>query len=367
MASNPADLRRTPLFQEHVKLGARMIEFGGWTMPVFYAGIMTEHQAVRNRVGMFDISHMGQLEVSGTAATKWLNTLLTNNLQKLSVGEGQYTLILNERGGVIDDLIVYRRTEAGYLMVVNAARIDQDYAWLESHSIAEIELVNDSQEYAAVAVQGPLSTELFKSVGRLPPRNHLDSFKIAGTDVLLARTGYTGEDGFEVFCPATAATAVWERFLELGGPLGIQPCGLGARDTLRLEACYPLNGADLSESRTPLEAGLGYFVDLEKTSFVGRETLLAQKKHGLEQRLVALKVHDKSPPVRPHYGLFAAERQIGELTSGTLSPSLGVGIGLGYVETAFAGPGQEIEIDVRGRKFPATVEKKPLYRKHASS
>ena len=367
MASNPAGLRRTPLFQEHVKLGARMIEFGGWTMPVFYAGIMAEHQTVRNRVGIFDISHMGQIEVSGTAATKWLNTLLTNNLANLSVGEGQYTLVLNERGGIIDDLIVYRRTEAGYLMVVNAATVDQDYAWLESHSMAEIKLVDDSQQYAAVAVQGPLSTELFKPVGQLPPRNHLDGFKIAGTDLLVARTGYTGEDGFEVFCPATAATAVWERLLELGRPLGIQPCGLGARDTLRLEVCYPLNGADLSESRTPLEAGLGYFVDLEKTSFVGREALLAQKKHGLVRRLIALKVHDRSPPVRPHYGLFAAERQIGELTSGTLSPSLGVGIGLGYVETAFTRPGQEIEIDVRGRKFPATVEKKPLYRKHASS
>jgi len=367
MASYPADLRRTPLFQEHLKLGAKMIEFGGWTMPVFYAGIMAEHQAVRNRVGIFDISHMGQIEVSGTAAANWLNTLLTNNLEKLSIGEGQYTLMLNERGGIIDDLIVYRRTETGYLMVVNAARIAQDYAWLEPHSIPEIRLVNQSEQYAAVAIQGPLSVELFKPIGQLPSRNHLDELQIAGTNLLVARTGYTGEDGFEIFYSASAAVAVWERFLALGEPLGIQPCGLGARDTLRLEACYPLNGADLSESRTPLEAGLGSFVDLEKPSFVGREALLMQKKHGPEQRLVALKVHDRSPPVRPHYSLFAAERQIGELTSGTLSPSLGVGIGLGYVEAGFARPGQEIEIDVRGRKFPATVEKKPLYRKHASS
>jgi aminomethyltransferase len=344
-----------------------MIEFGGWTMPVFYAGIMAEHQAVRNRVGIFDISHMGQIEVSGTAATEWLNTLVTNNLENLSVGGGQYTLMLNERGGVIDDLIVYRRTEAGYLMVVNAARIAQDYAWLESHSIPEIRLVNQSDQYAAVAVQGPLSVELFKPVGQLPLRNRLDEFQIAGTNLLVARTGYTGEDGFEIFYPASAAVAVWERFLELGKPLGIQPCGLGARDTLRLEACYPLNGADLSVSRTPLEASLGSFVDLEKPSFVGREALVMQKKHGPEQRLVALKGQDGSPPVRSHYGLFAAKRRIGELTSGTLSPSLGVGIGLGYVEAGFARPGQEIEIDVRGRKFPATVEKKPLYRRHASS
>jgi aminomethyltransferase len=363
MASHPTGLKQTPLLEEHLKLGARMIGFGGWNMPVYYVGILAEHQAVRNRVGIFDISHMGQIEVSGPSSAKWLNTLLTNNLEKLSVGEGQYTLLLNQRGGVIDDLIIYRRTEAGYLMVVNAAKIDEDYAWLQSHSIPDIELINQSAQYAAVAVQGPWSVELFKPIGQLPPRNHLDEFRIAGTNLLVARTGYTGEDGFEVFYPTAAAAVVWERFLELGKPLGIQPCGLGARDTLRLEVCYPLNGADLSELRTPLEAGLGFFVDLEKARFIGREVLLSQKKAGPEQRLVALKVHDKSPPVRAHYGMFAAERRVGELTSGTLSPSLGVGIGLGYVEAAFARPGQEIEIDIRGRRFPATVEKKPLYKK----
>ncbi|MGA8656979.1 MAG: glycine cleavage system aminomethyltransferase GcvT [Chthoniobacterales bacterium] len=367
MALHPGALKQTPLFEEHVKLNAKMIEFGGWNMPVFYLGILAEHQAVRNRVGMFDISHMGQIEVSGPSAAKWLNTLLTNNLEKLSVGECQYTFLLNERGGVIDDLIVYRRTEAGYLMVVNAAKTDEDHAWLQSHSIPEIELINQSEQYAAVAVQGPSSAVLFNSIGQLPPRNHLDECRIAGTKLLVARTGYTGEDGFEVFYPAAAAAAVWERFLELGKPLGIQPCGLGARDTLRLEVCYPLNGADLSELRTPLEAGLGLFVDLEKACFIGREALLAQKKAGPKQRLVALKVPDKSPPLRAHYGLFAAERQIGELTSGTLSPSLGVGIGLGYVEAPFARPGQKFEIDIRGRRFPATVEKKPLYKRDASS
>lgn len=366
MTLHPTALRQTPLFEEHVKLGAKMTEFGGWNMPVFYAGILAEHQAVRNRVGMFDISHMGQIEVGGPSATKWLNTLLTNNLEKLALGEGQYTLLLNERGGVIDDLIIYRRVEHGYLMVVNAAKTDQDHAWLRAHSVPGAELINRSNQYAAVAVQGPGSVELFKSIGQLPPRNHMDEFRIASANSLVARTGYTGEDGFEVFYPAAAAAAVWERFLEMGEPLGIQPCGLGARDTLRLEACYPLNGADLSELRTPLEAGLGFFVDLEKPDLVGREALLIQKKNGPEQRLVALKVRDKSPPVRPHYGVFAAERRVGELTSGTLSPSLGVGIGLGYLDTAFARPGQEIEIDIRGRRFPATVEKKPLYRKHAS-
>jgi aminomethyltransferase len=356
-------LKQTPLYAEHLKLGAKMIGFGGWNMPVFYSSILEEHQAVRQRVGIFDISHMGQFRVSGPAAEHWLNTLLTNNLKRLQIHDGQYTLLLNEQGGVIDDLIVYSRANNDYFLVVNAAKIEEDFGWMQSHLRGEVALSDLSAQFAALAVQGPKSAELLGLFGDLPARNQIQEFRIQGIPILLARTGYTGEDGFELFYPAAAAAVIWNHLLELGASLGVKPCGLGARDTLRLEVCYPLNGADLSPTRTPLEAGLGFFVDLEKPEFVGRSPLLAQKEAGLRQRLVALKADRKSPPLRAHYGVFAGDAQVGELTSGTQSPSLGIGIGLGYIDVPFSNAGQKVEIDVRGRRFAATVEKKPLYKK----
>jgi aminomethyltransferase len=360
--TNPP-LKQSPLHGEHLKLGAKMIGFGGWNMPVYYSSILEEHQAVRQRVGIFDISHMGQIRVSGPAAELWLNTLLTNNLKQLQRSEGQYTLLLNEKGGVIDDLIVYCRGINDYFLVVNAAKVEEDFSWMQSHLAGEVAVSNLSDHFAALAVQGPGSAKLLGQFGNLPARNQIQEFRIQGIPVLVARTGYTGEDGFELFFPAAAAAVVWNHLLELGASAGVKPCGLGARDTLRTEVCYPLNGADLSATRTPLEAGLGFFVDLEKPDFVGRASLLAQKEAGLKQRLVALKSDGKSPPPRPHYGVFVGDAQVGELTSGTQSPSLGIGIGLGYLDVTFSKPGQKVEIDVRGRRFPATVEKKPLYKK----
>jgi aminomethyltransferase len=336
-----------------------MIGFGGWDMPVFYSSILEEHQAVRERVGIFDISHMGQIRVSGPSAQNWLNTMLTNNLERLQIQDGQYTLLLNEQGGVIDDLIVYNRGSNDYFLVVNAAKIEEDAAWMQSRVTDGVAVSDLSDHFAALAVQGPQSAELLGRFGELPARNRILEFRIQGIPVLVARTGYTGEDGFELFFPSAAAAVVWNKLLELGA----KPCGLGARDTLRLEVCYPLNGADLSPTRTPLEAGLGFFVDLEKAEFVGRDVLLAQKEAGVRQRLIALKADGKSPPLRAHYGVFVSDTQVGELTSGTQSPSLGIGIGLGYVDLPFSKPGQKVEIDVRGRRFAATVEKKPLYKK----
>ena len=356
-------LEQTPLFEEHIKLGAKMIGFGGWNMPVFYSSILDEHRAVRERVGIFDISHMGQIEVSGPAATHWLNTVLTNNVERLDITHGQYTLLLNERGGVIDDLIIYRRRDNDYFLVVNAAKTEDDFAWMQSRLSGEVSLSNRSALFAALAIQGPRAPDLLLQFGDLPTRNQMKELRILGTPALAARTGYTGEDGFELFYPAAAAGMIWNQLLELGEGLGAKPCGLGARDTLRMEVCYPLNGADLSPDRTPLEAGLGLFVDLQKAAFIGRDALLSQKESGLRQRLVALKADGKSPPPRAHYEVFAGEKKVGELTSGTLSPSLGIGIGLGYLDVSFAQPGQKVEIDVRGRRFPATVEKKPLYKK----
>jgi aminomethyltransferase len=355
--------KQTPLYAEHVRLGAKMIGFGGWDMPVYYSSILEEHQAVRQRVGIFDISHMGQIRVSGPSSEPWLNTLLTNNLNKLEISEGQYTLMLNAEGGVIDDLIVYRRGDDDYFLVVNAAKIEEVFAWMQARPAAGVSISNLSDHFAALAVQGPRSVDLLQRFGDLPTRNHIQEARIQGIPVLLARTGYTGEDGFELFYPAAAAAVIWNYLLEQGAAIGVKPCGLGARDTLRMEVCYPLNGADLSPNRTPLEAGLGFFVDLEKREFVGRELLLAQKEAGLKQRLVAVKADGKSPPLRAHYGVFIGQLPVGELTSGTQSPSLGIGIGLAYIDTPFSSPGQKVEIDVRGRRFAATVEKKPLYKK----
>ena len=347
-----------------------MVPFAGWLMPVQYTSIVEEHQAVRNNVGVFDISHMGQFIVQGAAAKPWLNTMLTNNLDKLDVGMGQYTFLLNDRGGIIDDLIVYRIDKQNYLLVVNAARADEDFAWLQSHLGEGISLTSRSADFGAVAIQGPQTMALFHALfGKNvepPARNHIVDVPFNTTSVSVARTGYTGEDGIEVFFAANDAVKFWSAVLELGKPFGIKPCGLGARDTLRLEMCYPLNGSDLSPERNPIEAGLGFFVDLAKSDFVGRDVLVKTKESGSREKLIAFRMKEKGPPPRPHYAVSRNGERIGEVTSGTLSPSLNWGIGMAYVSSAHAKIGAEIDIEIRAQKFPATVEKKPLYRKPAS-
>ena len=359
-------LKQTPLHCEHVSLGGKMVGFGGWSMPIQYSGILDEHQAVRSKLGVFDISHMGQFFISGMGAAEWLNGMLTNNLERLSIGECQYTFLLNEEGGVIDDLIVYRIEEQRYLLVVNASKIDEDFAWFQSHLVPGVQLENHSGDFAGFAVQGPCSAQLFDAFfgGRhsRPARNEILSIRIEGAPYYIARTGYTGEDGFEVFCPAERAVKSWRDILDRGKEFAIKPCGLGARDTLRLEMCYPLNGADLSPARTPLEAGLSIFVDLQKPCFTGREALVAQRAGGITHRLVPFKMLGKTPPPRAHYGIFKDGSQIAEASSGTLSPSLGTGIGMAYVPAQYARINEQIEIDIRGTHFPARIEKKPLYR-----
>jgi len=367
--------KRTPLYDEHVRLGAKIVPFAGWLMPVQYASIVEEHQAVRNNVGTFDISHMGQLIAEGSGARDWLNTMLTNNIDKLDVGTGQYTFLLNERGGIIDDLIVYRIEEQKFLLVVNAARTDEDFAWLQKHlpaveavSAAKgVSLENRSANFGGVAIQGTRVTELFHALFGdnvdLPTRNHIVDLPFDGTGVSVARTGYTGEDGVEVFFPANDAVKFWDAALEKGKPLGIKPCGLGARDTLRLEMCYPLNGSDLSPQRNPIEAGLGFFVYLGKSKFIGRDALLQTKKSGPQEKLVSFRMKEKGPPPRPHYAVFQNGERIGEVTSGTLSPSLNWGVGMAYVSASHAKISGQIDIEIRERKFPAIIEKKPLYKK----
>jgi aminomethyltransferase len=361
--------RKTPLYEEHVRLGAKMVPFAGWLMPVQYTGIMDEHQAVRNNVGMFDISHMGQLIAEGGSARVWLNTMLTNNVDKLDVGTGQYTFLLNERGGIIDDLIVYRIGEQKFLLVVNASRTEEDFVWLQNHLKEErsCRLENRSAAFGGVAIQGPQIAKLFHALfgqnADLPSRNSIADFQFEETTVSVARTGYTGEDGVEIFFGATDAVKFWNAALEKGKPFGIKPCGLGARDTLRLEMCYPLNGSDLSPERNPIEAGLGFFVDLTKPNFIGHDVLLKTKEIGPPEKLVPFRMKEKGPPPRPHYAVFQNGERIGEVTSGTLSPSLNWGVGMAYVSTAHAMIGAQIDIEIRGQKFPALIEKKPLYKK----
>ena len=307
--------KRTPLYDEHVRLGAKIIPFGGWLMPVQYRSIKEEHEAVRNASASSTFRIWASWSSTGPRAGEWLNTMLTNNVAKLEVGAGQYTFLLNDEAGIIDDLIVYRIEDEKFLLVVNASRIEEDFAWLRSHRAMEVELEDQSDQYAGLAIQGPRVGELFQALfgpdKELPARNQIAAFDLGGTKLWVARTGYTGEDGIEVFFAASEARRVWNEVLQKGESLGIRPCGLGARDTLRLEMCYPLNGSDLSPEHNPLEAGLGFFVDLTKPNFIGREKLLREKEAGSSRRLVPFKMKGKSPPPRPHYRVFRNGRGSG--------------------------------------------------------
>jgi len=372
--SDPALLKHSPLESAHVACGARMVEFGGWYMPVQYSGIMDEHRAVRSASGVFDISHMGEIIVSGPGALAWLESLLTNRVGKLAVTRGQYTLMLDEKAGVIDDLIIYRTGETAYFLVINGACRDLDLEWMRAHlpSDGSVVLQDQGNDYAAVALQGPDSEKILRSLFPfcdLPKRNGiapLISSLVASkgsVPSLVARTGYTGEDGFELFVPVEVGVALWENLLAAG----VKPCGLGSRDTLRLEMGYPLNGSDLSRDRTPLEACLDRFVSLddpEKIDFSGRKALKQQCAEGLPSRLTPLKLSVQGPPLRSHYPVLAEGKPVGETCSGVLSPSLGEGIAMAYLPLALSVPGTQLEIEVRGRRYAATVATLPFYKKY---
>jgi aminomethyltransferase len=370
--------KRTALFKAHQKLGARIIDFGGWEMPVQYSSLVAEHTAVRTAAGIFDISHMGEVAACGAGAEAFLNHVLTNDVRRLAPGHGQYTLMCNERGGVIDDLYAYKLSDEVYLLIINAARTAADVHWLKTRweefpDRANVILTDASHNYSAVAVQGPRVKEFI--AGCLPgpsvaamrvncvtdlKKNQIGEFQCEGGGVLVSRTGYTGEDGFEIIGGDWAIRRLWDIILKAGEPFGIKPCGLGARDTLRTEVCYPLYGNELDENTTPIEAGLGAFVALDKGDFVGRGVLAEQKAGGVKKKLVAFKMAEKSAPPRSHYPILAAGARVGVVTSGTQSPSLGVGIGTGYVPPGSAnGP---IEIEIRGKAFPAVIVPKPIYR-----
>ncbi|MEM6884086.1 MAG: glycine cleavage system aminomethyltransferase GcvT [Verrucomicrobiota bacterium] len=368
MPLKKSTIKKSPLHAAHEKLGAKMIPFSGWQMPVQYSGIIQEHLAVRQTVGMFDISHMGVFTVTGTKSESWLNTMLTNDIRGTAVGEGQYTLMLNEKGGVIDDLLAYRIEDQQFMLVVNAAKMQEGWDWLEAHLSSGVELINTGEDFAALAIQGPKSSELIEKVfpqqSILPRRNKVFFWEESDPPLWISRTGYTGEDGFELFFEAAAAEEVWDRFLNRMEALDGFPTGLGARDTLRLEAGLPLNGNDLSPEITPLEAGLKTFVNFDKPEkFIGSSVLRDQLESGVQRKAMAFKMKGKTPPPRAGYEIFVKDDKIGLVTSGAITPTLACGNGLALIDIAHAEPEQAIEVEIRGKRYPGHLAKKPLYRR----
>src|SRR6266566_3337162 len=361
-ASTP--LKHTPLRDVHVKAGAKMVPFGGWDMPVQYTGIIDEHRTVRGAVGLFDISHMGEFEVRGADALASVQRLCTNDASTLAIGQVQYAALCYPEGGIVDDLTVYRLAPDHFMLVVNASNIDKDWAWVASHSEGRAQWTNVSDETALLAVQGPKAEGL---VGRLADRDvtgidyyHFARGKVAGVEGLVSRTGYTGEDGFELYVAAGQAERLWSALLEAGRGDGIKPIGLGARDTLRLEMKYALYGNDIDQTTNPLEAGLGWVVKPAKGEFIGREALEKVRAEGVRRRLVGIEMTDKAV-ARHGYPVKKDGRAVGIVTSGSYGPSVDKYIGIAYVETALAAAGTALEVEIRGQDKAARIVRTPFY------
>jgi aminomethyltransferase len=361
-------VRRTPLYDAHRALGARMVDFAGWQMPVQYGGIIEEHTAVRTRAGLFDVSHMGEVEVRGSAAVAACQAATANDVARLADGRAQYSLLLQPDGGIVDDVIVHRIAADRLMICVNASNRDKDVAYLREH-VRGAEVVDRSDETALLALQGPRATAILARLTALPlaalPRFAFGQGDVAGRAALVAHTGYTGEDGWELYCAAADAPALWAALLEAGAPDGVRPAGLGARDTLRLEAALPLYGHELGPDTTPFEARLGWVVRLDKGEFVGREALVAHKQRGPRRALVGVALAAAGVP-RADYRVLAGGNPVGVLTSGTMSPTLGKGIGLGYVEPASSPVGTALAVEIRGRAVAAEVVALPFYRSPAA-
>jgi aminomethyltransferase len=358
--------KRTPFYDMHQKLGAKIIPFAGYLMPVMYDSITAEHLRVRSTVGMFDISHMGEFTVSGPGAEAFVQRLVTNDVTKLVENQVMYSCMCYEHGGIVDDLLVYKLKDH-YLLVVNASNIDKDFAHIQSHAPDDVKLTDISDSIALIAIQGPLAAEVTGKICDYP----LDSLKyynaapitINGTEVLLSRTGYTGEDGFELYIPAQSAGKIWADVYSLVKERDGGPIGLGARDSLRLEMKFALYGNDISEKTNPIEAGLGWVVKLDKGDFVGRGPIAKMKEDGPTRKLVGFELEGKVFP-RQHYPIVKDDKSVGEVTSGLFSPSLKKAIGMGYVPSKLAKPGSQFEVDNRGKKIPAVVVKTPFYKRN---
>jgi len=361
-------LKRTPLFEVYEKYGAKTIDFGGWELPVQFSSIKEEHEAVRTKAGLFDVSHMGEIEVKGTDSLLFLQKVMTNDVSKLKDGGAQYTAMCYENGGTVDDLLVYRKGENDFLLVVNAANIEKDYEWLTSHQFGDVQIKNISDQIAQLALQGPLAE---KTLQKLTETNlsdikffkFQDNVDINGVKALVSRTGYTGEDGFEIYCESKDATTLWEMILDAGQEEGVLPCGLGARDTLRFEANLALYGQELSKDISPIEAGIGFAVKTEKeVEFIGQSVLNEQKENGAPRKLVGIEMIDKGIP-RHGYPVYVGEELIGEITTGTQSPTLKKNIGLVLIKKEFSELGTEVEVQVRKKRLKAKVVKTPFYKR----
>ncbi|WP_078428730.1 glycine cleavage system aminomethyltransferase GcvT [Alkalihalobacterium alkalinitrilicum] len=361
-------LKRTPLFDMYKELGAKTIDFGGWDLPVQFSSIKEEHEAVRSKSGLFDVSHMGEIEVKGEKALAFLQHVMTNDLANMEDGQARYTLMCYENGGTVDDLLVYKRSDQDYLLVVNAANTEKDASWLESHIIDGVELVNVSDHVAQLAIQGPLSEAVLQrlteeDLSTIGFFRFKDKVIVAGVPSLVSRSGYTGEDGFEIYCDEKDAAKLWAAILKEGKNGEVVPCGLGARDTLRFEAKLPLYGQELTRDISPLEAGLGFAVKVDKEAdFIGKAALKKQKEEGTTRKLVGLEMIDKGIP-RTGYEVFSGDQQVGIVTTGTQSPTLKKNIGLAIVDKEFTAIDTEVEVQVRKKRLRAKVIQTPFYKR----
>jgi aminomethyltransferase len=360
--------KQTPLYAEHTKAGARIVSFAGFLMPIQYTGIIEEHRAVRQAMGMFDLSHMGEFRVTGRDALAAVDYLVTNDILGLEEWQVKYTPMCYPDGGIVDDLLVYRFRDH-LMLVVNAANIEKDLAWVRDHLRGDARVEDVSDQTALIAVQGPKAAALVQELADVDLEPiayyHFTTGSVAGVDAVISRTGYTGEDGFELYVSPAGAPQVWEALEQKGKTEGLQPVGLGARDTLRLEAGYMLYGNDIDHTTSPLEAGLGWTVKFTDADFVGRDVLERQKADGVTRRMVQIEMLDRAIP-RPHYPVWTDGAVAGSLTSGTFSPTFNKGIGLGYLSRENARSGTDVEIEIRNGRHPARVARKPMYKREGA-
>ncbi len=364
-----SQLKRTPLYDVYQQYGGKTIDFGGWDLPVQFSSIKEEHEAVRTAAGLFDVSHMGEFEVKGEGALHFLQKMMTNDISKIKDGGAQYTAMCYEDGGTVDDLLVYKIKDHDYLLVVNAANIEKDFSWLQQHCPKDIELNNISEDMSQLALQGPLAEQVLQKLSKNQNLQEITFFKfqteveLAGMSALVSRTGYTGEDGFEIYCRPEDAIPLWNAILEVGKEMGVLPCGLGARDTLRFEANLALYGQELSKDITPLEAGIGFAVKVDKeVPFLGQDVLRKQKQEGTPRKLVGIEMIERGIP-RHGYKVFLNETEIGEVTTGTQSPTLKKNVGLALVHTEHATLDTELHVEIRGKKVLAKVVSTPFYKR----
>lgn len=362
-------LKRTPLFDVYKEYGGKTIDFGGWELPVQFSSIKEEHVAVRTKAGLFDVSHMGEFTVKGKDSLTFLQKMMTNDIAKIADGGAQYNAMCYENGGTVDDLLVYKNSEEDFLLVVNAANIDKDFAWLEEHVFGDVKLENISDSIAQLAIQGPKAGEVLQKLAANKELSEIKFFKFSSNvdltvaSALVSRTGYTGEDGFEIYCKKEDAVSLWNAILEAGKEDGVLPCGLGSRDTLRFEATLPLYGQELSADISPLEAGIGFAVKVGKeANFIGKNALASQKEHGLKRKLVGIEMIDRGIP-RHGYKVFENDVEIGEVTSGTQSPTFKTNIGLALVNIENSEIGQEVNVEIRGKLLKAKVVPTPFYKR----